>query len=265
MDWNRLVRLPAIILLTLGAHPLFSPAASAQEVTEDYIVNHLGPAAEEMQWAGVDGSGESTPAIIEISQRWGIEPAYWISVDEVRALVRAEREDRVRERYASFVGPLDEYPSRVTLARFGIVKVGLTCAQAQQKAREAQRLADALSRLSQLDAVGTGLVGALSGGAMRFAGPLGFATLVTGMASVWAGQLANSYRNAPCLTGGDLWRFRPNVMKTSLSPDLFRGRYSLPGHCGSVCAASRIGRITRRPEAEPLSCSRLGFGSSRSL
>ena len=91
MDWNRLVRLPAIVVLTLAELALFSRTASAQEVTEDYIASHIGPAAEEMQWAGVDGSGESTPAMIEIAQRWGIEPAYWISVDEVRALVRAER------------------------------------------------------------------------------------------------------------------------------------------------------------------------------
>ena len=264
MDWNRLVRLPSIVV-TLVALLLFSGAASAQEVTEDYIVNHLGPAAEEMQWAGVDGSGESTPAMIEIAQRWGIEPAYWISVDEVRALVRAEREDRVRERYASFVNPLDQYPSRLTLARFGIVKVALTCAQAQQKAREAQRLADTLSRLSQLDAVGTGLVGALSGGAVRFAAPLAFATLVTGMASVWASQLANGYRNAPCLTGGEPWRFRPNLVKTSLSPDLCRAPCSSPGPCGSASAAWHIGRTFKPRTVGPRSCSRSGSGPSRSL
>jgi hypothetical protein len=265
MDWNRLVRLPAIVGLTLAGLALFPGAASAQEVTEDYIVNHLGPAAEEMQWAGVDGSGESAPAIIEISQRWGIEPAYWISVDEVRALVRAEREDRVRERYASFVDPLNRYPSRLTLARFGIVKVGLTCAQAQQKAREAQRLADTLSRVSQLDAVGTGLVGALSGGAVRFAAPLGFATLVTGMASLWASQLANSYRNAPCLTGGDPWRFRPNLMKASLSPNLSPVPCSSPGPSGLAYAALHIRRTFKPLAVEPRSCSRSGTGPSRSL
>jgi hypothetical protein len=265
MDWNRLVRLPAAVLLTLGAFALFSRAASAQEVNEDYIVNHLGPAAEEMQWAGVDGSGDSTPAIIEISQRWGIEPAYWIGVDEVRSLVRESREDRVRERMASFMNPLDQYPSRLTLTRFGIVKVGLTCAQAQEKARAAQRLADSLARISQLDAVGTGLVGALSGGAIRFAGPLGVATMVTGMASVWASQLANSYRNAPCLTGGDLWRFRPNVIKTSLSRDRFHAPCSSPGPSGSACAALPIGHTTKPRADERPFCSQSAFGHSRSL
>ncbi len=264
MNWNRLVRLSGVAAVTLMAVALLSRAAFAQEVTEDYIVNHLGPAAEEMQWAGVDGSGDSTPAIIEISQRWGIEPAYWISVDEVRALLREAREDRVRERLASG-SPLEQYPSRLTVARFGIVRVGLTCAEAQRKAREAQRLADALSRLSQLDAVGTGLVGALSGGAMRFAGPLGFATLVTGMASVWANQLAAGYRNAPCLTGGDLWRFRPNVMKASRSQDLSRAPGSSPGPCGSVCAALRIGRTSKPRAVERTFPSRLGFGHSRLL
>ena len=265
MDWNRLVRLPGVALLTLVVVPLLSGAAFAQEVTEDYIVNHLGPAAEEMQWAGVDGSGDSTPAIIEISQRWGIEPAYWISVDEVRTILREQREDRDRERLASFASPMDRYPSRLTVARFGIVTVGLTCAQAQEKARSAQRLADTLSRLSQLDAVGTGLVGAITQGSMRFAAPLGFATMVTGMASLWANQLAAGYRNAPCLTGGDLWRFRPNVMKASLSRDPFHAPYSSPGPCGSAFAALRIGPTSKPRAVARTSCSRLAFGQSRSL
>ena len=265
MDWNRLVRSPGVVSLTLIVFALLSGGAFAQEVNEDYIVNHLGPAAEQMQWAGVDGSGDSTPAMIEISQRWGIEPAYWISVEEVRTLGRDAREDRDRERMASFVGPTNEYPSRLTLARFGVVKVGLTCGQAQEKARSAQRLADALGRLSQLDAVGTGLVGAISQGSMRFAAPLAFATMVTGMASLWANQLAAGYRNTPCLTGGDPWRFRPNVIKTSLSQDLFRVPSSSSGPCGSVFAASRTGRILKPRGVEPTSWSRLDSGHSRSL
>ena len=264
MEWNRLARSPANVVVTLVASALLSGSVFAQEVNEDYIVNHLGPAAEEIQAAGVDGSGESTPAIIEISQRWGIEPAYWIGVDEVRALVREAREDRERERMASWVNPLDRYPSRVTVARFGLVTVGITCTEAREKARSAQRLADALARLSQLDAVGTGLVGAISQGSMRFAGPLGIATMVTGMASAWAGQLAAQYRNAPCLTGGDLWRFRPNVMKASLSRDLFLGRYSSRGPSGSASACLRIGRTTKPPAVESRSCFRLAFGHSRS-
>jgi hypothetical protein len=265
MDWNRLVRLAGVVSLTLIACALPLRAASAQEVTEDYIVHHLGPAAEQMQAAGVDGSGDSTPAIIGISQRWGIEPAYWISVDEVRWLLRSAREDRVRERMASFSNPVEQYPARLTVAQFGIVKAQLTCGQAREKARSAQRLADTLGRLSQLDAVGTGLVGALSQGAMRFAAPLGFATMVTGMASLWANQLASAYRNAPCLTGGDIWRFRPNVTKTSLFHDLFRDRSSSPGRCGSAFADLRIGPTSRRRAVEPPSCSRLAFGHSRSL
>jgi hypothetical protein len=265
MDWNRLVRLPGLVSMTIIVLALVSRPGFAQEVNEDYIVNHLGPAAEEMQWAGVDGSGDSTPAMIEISQRWGIEPAFWVSVDEVRVLLRESKEDRYRERWASFARPTDDYPSHLTVARFGIVTVGLTCAQAQQKARSAQRLADSLSRISQLDAAGTGLVGALSNGAMRFAAPLAFATMVTGMASVWASQLAAGYRNAPCLTGGDLWRFRPNVMKASLSPDLFPDPRSLRGRYGLAFACSRIGLTTRWRLVEPPSSSRSGFGHFRSL
>ena len=268
MDWNRLVRLSGVVVLTLIGCALPLRAAFAQEVTEDYIIHHLGPAAEQMQAAGVDGSGDSTPAIIGISQRWGIEPAYWISVDEVRWLVRSAREDRVRERMASFStfsSPTKPYLSQLTLTQFGIVNAGLTCGQAKEKARSAQRLADALGRLSQLDAVGTGLVGALSQGAMRFAAPLGFATMVTGMASLWANQLASAYRNAPCLTGGDLWRTRPNVTRTSLFQDLFRDPLSSPGPCGSLFAALRIGRTSRPHAVEPPSYSRWVFGHSRSL
>jgi hypothetical protein len=265
MDWNRLVRLPAVVSRMLIAYAALTGVAFAQEVTEDYIVHHLGPAAEEMQWAGVDGSGDSTPAIIEISQRWGIDPAFWISVDEVRALVRESREDRERQRLASLNSPLDLYPARLTLARFGVVRVGLTCAQAQEKARSAQRLADSLSRLSQLDAVGTGLVGALSHGAMRFVSPLAFATMVTGMASLWANQLAAGYRNAPCLTGGDLWRFRPNLVKTSLSRDLFRDPVSSRGPYGWRFVYSRIGLTTRPRTIGAPRSSRLDSGHSRSL
>jgi hypothetical protein len=265
MDWNRLVRVPAVVLWTLTALFVLSSVAFAQEVTEDYIVNQLGPAAEEMQWAGVDGSGDSTPAIVEVSQRWGIEPAYWISVDEVRAIVRDGREDRVRERLAAFGGPTNQFPSRLTLARFGIVKVGITCTESQRKAREAQRLADTLGRLSQLDAVGTGLVGAISQGSMRFAAPLAFATMVTGMASLWANQLAAGYRNAPCLTGGDPWRFRPDVTKTSLSQNLFRDQVSSRGPYGSQFASLRIGLTTRLRMVEARRLFRLDFGYSRSL
>jgi hypothetical protein len=264
MTGTRPSPLRGVVPLALTAL-LLSQAAFAQEVNEDYIVNHLGPAAENMQWAGVDGSGDSSPAIIEISQRWGIEPAYWISVEEARWLVRSEREDRVRERLASSLSSSENYPSRVTLARFGVMRITLTCAQAQEKARAAQRLADTLSRVSQLNAVGTGLVGALSQGAARFYAPMGFATLVTGMAATWANQMANAYRNAACLTGDHLWRFRPNVMRTSLFQDRSHVPSSLPGPCGSASAPLPIGPTTRlRGLASPFFC-RSAFGHSRSL
>jgi hypothetical protein len=231
---------------------LLPPAAYAQEVDEEYILYQLGPAAEEMQWAGVDGSAESSPAIVEIAQRWLIEPAFWVSLDETRMLVRSGREDNeVAGRMASLGDPVLPYPSRVTLSRFGVLRVALTCGQTQEKARTAQRLADTLSRVSHLNGVGTGLVGAISQGAARFVGPMAFATAVTGMASAWAGQLASAYRNAPCLAGGQKWRFRPNVLKTTvLSHDRFPGRSSSPGPRGWRCASLHTGLISRQRESE---------------
>ena len=247
MARNRITCTCGTLSLVLMVILLLPPAAYAQEVDEEYIMYHLGPAAEEMQWAGVDGSGESSPAIVEIAQRWLIEPAFWVSTDEARMLVRSSREDgEVRGRMASNTDPLDAYPSRLALARFGVLKVALTCGQAQEKARSAQRLADTLSRVSQLNGVGTGLIGAISQGAARFAGPMAFATAVTGFASAWAGQLASAYRNAPCLAGGQQWRFRPNVRKiTALSPEPFLGRSCSPGRPGLPSARSRTGCISR--------------------
>ena len=182
MERNRRIgRVCGVVPLAFAAAVTWlPPAASAQEVNEDYIVNHLGPAAEEMQAAGVDGSPESSPVIIAIAQRWLIEPAYWVSVEEARMLVRADREDaQERNRQALLSNPLHPYPSRVIVARFGVLRVGLTCGEAQQKAQAAQRLSDTLGRLSQLKGIGTGIVGAITQGAARFAGPQGIATMVT--------------------------------------------------------------------------------------
>jgi hypothetical protein len=265
MARNRITCTCGTLSLVLMVILLVPPAAYAQDVDEEYIVYHLGPAAEEMQWAGVDGSADSSPAIIEIAQRWLIEPAFWVSVDEARMLVRSGREDgEVRGRMASLRDPMEAYPSRVTLARFGVVKVALTCGQAQEKARSAQRLADTLSRVSQLNGVGTGLIGALSQGAARFVAPMAFATAVTGFASAWAGQLAASYRNAPCLAGGQRWRFRPNVLKTTaLLPEPFLGRSSSRGRRGSPSAPSHTGRTSRLPGLASQSCSHSVSGTSR--
>jgi hypothetical protein len=249
---DRLVRVaPAALFAAILALPA---SAGAQEVTEDYIVNQLGPAAEAMEAAGVDGSAESSPAIIDIAQRWYIEPGFWVSVEETQLLVRSAREDReVRTREASLKSPLDGYPSRNLVARFGVVRVALTCGQAQQKAHSAQRLADSLTRISQLNGIGTGLVGVISQGATRFVGPMAVATMVTGFAASWAGQLASAYRNAPCVTGGERWRFRPNVLRTSLSPDHSRVPLSLPSPRGWPYAASRTG-TTSTPPAHGYPC-----------
>lgn len=248
MERNWSGRKPGTLSLALLAAGLaFAPAAAAQEVNEPYILNHLGPAAEQMQAAGVDGSGESSPAIVEISQRWSIEPAFWISVDEVRMLVRAEREDRdARTRLTALRRPIEEYPTQLTLARFGVMKAGLSCGEAQNKARTSQRLADTLSRISQLNGAGTGLVGAISSGATRFVAPMAFATAVTGFAASWAAQLATAYRTAPCWTGGTPWRFGPGVVKTSNSRGLSRTPPHLPGQPGWRPAAWRTGLTFRR-------------------
>jgi hypothetical protein len=265
MERNPGVRVSHIVVLAFVVFVALHRVAAAQEVNEDYIVHHLGPAAEAMQWAGLDGSGESSPAMIEIGQRWGVEPAYWVSVDEARMLVRSEREDRDGRTRAALRNPLDDYPARLFLARFGVVTVGLTCGDAQAKARSAQRLADSLSRVSQLNGAGTGLIGAISLGAARFVAPMAFATAVTGFASVWASQLANGYRNAPCLAGGQQWRFRPNVQKTSMSQDRSHVPASSPGRPGLRCAALLTGAISMRPlRGRPL-LSRWASGRSSSL
>ena len=264
---RKIGRVSGVVPLALVAAVTWLPpaAAFAQEVNEDYIMNHLGPAAEEMAAAGVDGSPESSPVMIAIAQRWLIEPAYWVSVEEARMLVRADREDAgVRSRQALLSNPLHQYPSRVIVARFGVVRVGLTCGEAQQKAQAAQRLSDTLGRLSQLNGIGTGIVGAITQGAARFAGPLGIATMVTGFAATWAGQLATAYRNAPCLTGGQPWPFRPSVLATSLFPGPFRIPYSSRGRHGLPCAVSRTGFTFTPHETGYQSVSRSDSGCWRS-
>ena len=266
MARNRMTCTCGTLSLVLTVILLLPPAAYAQEVDEEYILYQLGPAAEEMQWAAVDGSAESSPTIIEIAQRWLIEPAFWVSPDEARMLVRSDREDgEGRGRMASYRDPLAEYPSRLTLARFAVVTVALTCGQAHEKARTAQRLADTLSRVSQLNGAGAGLMGAISQGAGRFVAPLAFATAVTGFASAWAGQLASAYRNAPCLAGGQQWRFRPSLLKISaLSPQLFPGPSSSAGRPGSPSAPWRSGPTFAPQVRARRSCSPSASGSLRS-
>ncbi len=264
MKWSRLVRSGGRVPLACAVVLCMAATAFAQEVNEDYIVNHLGPAAEEMEWAGLDGSPDSTPAMIEIGQRWGIDPAYWIGVDEVHSLLREAREDRERTRLGASLQLFGNNPSRLTLARYGVVLVGLTCGQAQERARTAQRLADSLSRASQLNGVGTGLVGVLSQGAARFVGPMAFATMVTGFASAWAGQLATAYRTAPCLAGGQLWRFRPNVLKASFSHAPSHIPPSSPGERGPGSARWLIGTTFWRPAPACRFSSRSASGRWRS-
>ena len=264
MKWSRIVRVGCRVPLACAVLVHVAAAAFAQEVNEDYIVNHLGPAAEEMEWAGVDGSPDSTPAMIEIGQRWGIEPAYWIGVDEVRTLLREAREDRERTRLDASLQSLGDHPSRLMRAGFGIVRIGLTCGQAQEKARTAQRLADSLTRASQLNGVGAGLIGVISQGAARFVGPMAVATMVTGFAASWAGQLATAYRTAPCLAGDPLWRFRPNVQKASLFRGPSRIPLSSPGGHGSGSAAWPTGSMSRQQAIVFRFSSRLVSGSFRS-
>lgn len=265
MEWNRIVRRGGAVPLALAATLLLPAAAPAQEVNEDYVVSRLGPAAEEMMWSGVDGSGSSAPTIIEISQRWGIEPAYWVSVEEARFLVRVEREDRERARLASLPDATDGYPSRLTLARFGVVPAGaLSCAQTKERARLAMRLSQALAQVSQLNGVGTGLVGMISSGAARFVAPLAFATMVTGFASSWAGQLAGAYTWAPCVTGGQPWRSRPNVLGTSLSLDPSRTPPPSRGRPGWRPAVRRTGPTSRPLVPASPSCSPPATGSTPS-
>jgi len=178
-----------VAMIVAGSAPV-----RAQSVSAEFAEGALAPAAEEMANAGVDGSLESTAALIEIAQRNGF--GYGISPDEVRGLLG-----------------------------FGYLAVGqINCSSLDARAEAAQRLNRVLTTIAWLYAAGAGLT--------YFAPPvaaaLGFGALATGIAATAAGWLAADYRSQKarvnCSNDGGVEWFRPAARQilTSLDPTTFR-------------------------------------------
>ena len=231
------MRLASIVVIVIA---LGSSVARAQEVTEDYIVNQLGPAAAQIEAEGLSGSFESSPRLIEILQAYGIAPAFETTVAEARMLVRQEREDRERIKEAGF--DLEDgrgfTPSQRIVRLVGYMRVAMSCGEAQQKAAALDRLSNALWGASLLNVAGAGIAAATGAGAV-LAVPLGLAATVTGLASTAAGKLAGAYRGATCtnLNGGDRWKQPRRTMLASLPPERFRMPDSRRGVSGFLQVA----------------------------
>jgi hypothetical protein len=187
-------------------------------------VNQLGPAALQIEAEGLDGSFESSPRLIEILQSYGIAPAFETTVDEARMLVRDARErlERYREAGFSLTGENRFTPSTRMVRLVGYMTVGMSCAEAKQKADALDRLSNALWGASMLNGAGAGLTLGTGAGA-PFALGFGIAAAVTGMAGTAAGKLAGAYRNATCTTfeGGDRWKQPRRTILASVVPTRF--------------------------------------------
>lgn len=204
-------------LFVFAAGP-FAPQASAQDYTDEELEAMFGNvalAAEEMYYAGVDANDPAwIPVAFAISQVFQVDGTSELTVEEVQAIVR--------RRF-----PNSQYGSQgVSLRSRGLLIAAPTlmliqnrpraeyCETYAQKAEDARRLARSLSRISQLNAAGAGIVSGIMGVrggwfAARFALPLGFAAAATGMMASWAGELAGAYANAPCMAGGKPWKPAP--------------------------------------------------------
>ena len=226
------MRLSVVVAIVLA---LGQSTAGAQELSEDFLVNHLGPAAAQIEAEGLDGSLESTPRMIEILQAYGIPPAFETSVDEARMLVRDAREriERYREAGFSLPGENRFTPSTRMIRLVGYLTVGLGCTEAKQKADALDRLSNALWGASMLNGAGAGLALGTGVGA-PFALGFGVAAAVTGMAGTAAGKLATAYRNAKCTTfeGGDRWTQSRRTILASVAPTRFRMHASRHGAFG---------------------------------
>ena len=227
------MRLTVIVAIVLA---LGQSTAGAQELSEDFLVNHLGPAAAQIEAEGLDGSLESTPRMIEILQGYGIPPAFETSVDEARMLVRDARERMERYREAGFSLPGENRftPSTRMVRLVGYMTVGMSCAEAKQKAAALDRMSNAFWGASLLNAAGAGIALGTGVGA-PFALGFGFASAVTGMAATAASKLAGSYRNASCTTfeGGDRWTQSRRMILASVAPTRFRMLATAHGVSGS--------------------------------
>ena len=241
-------------------------AGLAQQLDEAYILNHLGPAAE--QTVGSPHDPTDGPTMIGIGQYWQIGPAFGVRESEAWWVVNAAASDcpylggmacvapEVEALAAGHIAPMRS-TATLLLARFATpVGQGITCNDRDRKAAAAQRLSEALGRISQLYVAGAGVVAGFAGVVTRFVGPLGFAATVTGFASAWAAQLAAAYRNAPCWTGGGGHRWELPSRIALLSPDPSRTSHSSHGRPGLPFAAPFIGPITPGREARSASASR---------
>jgi hypothetical protein len=204
----RIVCLLAVLIVCSGG-------ANAQEVTEEYVVNQLGPAAEMMVAAGIDGNNlDQAPDIIQIMQGNGIAPAFMISVDEARWAIRDR--DRLDGHTRFGQAEIDRYPARLTLAGFMPVQQhALTCGETATKAQKLFDLVEALTQINWLNIV----AGAFP---TRYVPPLAMASAVAGQAASVTASLARRYQNTACVTGGESgWRM-PDHLSASHSPDRSR-------------------------------------------
>jgi hypothetical protein len=179
------LRMAQIVVCTLVG----AATAHAQEVNVAFAEGSLAPAAEEMAWAGVDGSLESAATLIEIAQRHGF--GYGISPDEVRDLLGIGYQ-AIRQ---------------------------IDCSSLDAKFYAAQRLSRVLSAIAWTYAAGAGLTVS----APPVAAALGFGALVTGILSTAAGWLAADYRvqrsQVKCSKDGGVEWFRPAARRILAAAD----------------------------------------------
>jgi hypothetical protein len=261
----------------LAAVMLFAPArARAQEVTEAFILNQLGPAMVQVQAEGLDGSLDSVPRIIEIFQAYGIDASYRTSVDEARWVAQFDREDRDFLRDGRMLAALKERsrftPSQITVGLLRVQNRRISCREAQEKADAAQRLSDVLADLSRINAIAMGITAA-SGAGIVFTAPIGFGALTTSIASAYAARLASAYRAVAAEPGvkctgleGPWTAGRPATIRAALRITTpFRTRDSSRGGSGSWPASWRTSSTTDAATSRSRSVLRFGGWRRSSL
>lgn len=200
--------------------------ARAQEIDEDYIEFHLGPASLTLQGMGEDQGDQ----MIADAQAWGVSQAFGIPLWKARRVVRGAREDRDYGKIGA-----NQYPAKLFLASFMRID-GMSCDEAKQKADAAQELANTLSAVSSMYVAGGGIIGGFVARArvVAFAGPMAIAATTTAMASGWASRLAASYRSAACWVsdkGGNRWSV-PSKIDAALRLSPISPAPSAPGSSG---------------------------------
>jgi hypothetical protein len=205
---RRIVCIVAAAFLLLG----LSQKASAQELSDDFLWNHLYPADLELVGSGLDPNDPANlPAIIGIYERYGVPVD--ISSDEARAIIQASKELR------SGVG------------KFAIAFQKLAeCAETRAKGQAAKKLSRTLTGLAWLNSAAAGMMLATGVGA-PMAAPFGFSAALLSIASTAAGWMAADYGSMACTKGDILWT-PSRMIQTWADPVLQfapRGRWeSLP-------------------------------------